>query len=146
MPDGAVLDGIPSALDIPELKDVATERLNQLGWNSIHGLIFFSGARREYVDKALTSYSGSDSFSMANNIATNMVIPLVRSIDTGHIKQILAIARENDQVLSSFELENLLIAIRSSGIMPQEGFDNLLNEYGFQRRLENGQEKIAFVG
>ena len=145
MPDNDVFKGISFAVGIPALKNIVVERFNKLDLEKIYGIISLYGPRAEYVDKVIELYQGAGSFNSANFIGNNLVIPLIPFFNRHNIETIVRTVRENYQVGNSFDIHEVLGAIRASNKISTEEFDNILQQYGIRRNIVEGKEQYDLL-
>ncbi len=63
------------------------------------------------LERAVELYVDSESFAAANHRAQRWLIPFLRDLKERHIVRFLEAAKQNDQILNSFELETVLKAL-----------------------------------
>lgn len=139
MPDNDLVPGMINALDIPELYPIAYERLNKVQSNQLSKLIDtdHQKGRTEFIHLAVQMYINSENFDQANLRSTDLIVPSARYLDREQIEQIIRAARENSQILHSYELRSVFYAIRNSRVISEENLNKLLTSYGFEGETVN---------
>lgn len=82
-----------------------------------------------FIDRAIDFYTQSNSFEFSND----WVIKYYGYIDLftpNNVERIIVAAGKNNFISGSYNFEELMIGMRSSGIIPYEKFDELMNNYG----------------
>jgi hypothetical protein len=139
MPYGDIVPNLHTALRITELKSTACEKLKHISRSQLVELFKLdeNGAfRNEFADEAVVRYEKAGSFHEANSIATEMLIPLAGCITPLQTERIVKTAAVNIEVRDSFELINVLCALRAQGQMSKSDVDALLRNHGLNDFLD----------
>jgi hypothetical protein len=120
---------LPFALTFDPLKAEARARLVQATPDELRSLIS-RAPQPVYADRAVEIYAASGSFNAANYWGTQLIMPLALYLAPSHIERIMVAAAENGEIKGSFELGNVLRAIRDAHRVSTERFDDLLKQHG----------------
>lgn len=135
VPTKALLD-VSIALDCAELRGDALHRIENATEEELSAVVA-KKPREDYVDRALSFYSQSESFDEANKRATSLVLPLVSTMKVEHLKAIIEACGSNDELRHSFRRKQIVDALRQQELMPPADFDQLL----MKNRLHDGAQE-----
>lgn len=122
------LDDLDLILKSVHLKEAATYRTRLISRKEAHNFIFFD-TPREVSDQIIKLYASSNSFEQANNFS-EVVARYAFDYDKTQIQTLLNACSQNDQILESFNIGNVILALRKSETVSKEEFDFLLSEAG----------------
>lgn len=137
MPKELLIDGFPDPLDVPELNGAAVYRINRMDADDISGVLSWNEGRVEFVDRAISLYKESGNYYVANNLAKNILMPLIPYFDNTHIEKLIKSAHDNKQILHSDNLDDVFSGLIKTGKFTQDEFDSMMRRHGIQR-IDNG--------
>ena len=116
------------ALDVPELREDAQQKINNIGTDELIALIE-ERPRSELVQRAISLYGASGSFNSANHKAEKLIKPLVRFFTPPDVELLLQEASANMEVTSSFGFDPILQALQKAEVLPDQEFAALKEKY-----------------
>lgn len=122
---GVVLN---TALNVADLRSKALERLNSISSHTLEALVA-AKPRSEFIEIAIEHYGQSTSYNSANNRANTLILPLIKLMNTEHVVAILS--TENDQVIGSFGLYDVLRTFVEVEIVSRAQIRDLLKKHNF---------------
>lgn len=127
---GQYIDDIDSILDFNHLKDQAEIRLNKITKNELKGMVFFV-MHPKIADRIVNYYLKSGSYAEANSWS-EIIISNASTLNPDQIKKIISNIANNGELVNSFELPNVINALRARKKIPLSEFELLLenNELG----------------
>lgn len=117
-------------VQLPFLVNHANRRISRATRAELNSALFFD-LPVPIGDRYIELYLQSGSFDKANEWARNMV-DFASSFTADQQQRILEGAAENDQITGSFELGSVIDALRRSGVIPEEEFENHLSTNGLE--------------
>ena len=117
------------ALDTPQLKTVAKERISELQYDGLIQVYSQSNGHKELFKPIMALCLGANNKDEAQILADNLLIPLLTLswVKEEHIDSILDTCEKNDQLKYYEIFLKLVLAIQE--IMPQENLTRLLSKY-----------------
>lgn len=127
--------GLNFAFQIVDLETESIYRINLMGLQNFIALSFVQAlinknVRPKIVEKAVNYYIGSDNFAAANDIGSQLIIPLAKYLQPAQIEQIVRACAENGQIRESYQKNAVLHHIRKCEIIPIAEFNELLVRFG----------------
>lgn len=139
MPQDEVVPNLLTALRNGELRSAARAKLKHIMSSRLAQLFELDKDRiflDDFVDASVLHYEQAWSFATANGIGRQLLIPLTEHFNKSHLERIVKAASDNTQVRDSYEMTNVLRALREKGQMSTEDFDELLKEHELEGLLK----------
>lgn len=124
------IDDLDFLLGYLPLQEQARKRLSLVTLNELTSAIFFI-PHKEISDRIIEIYLTSASFDDANICAKEIMLH-AGDFTEHQIRRILTSAKDNAQIIGSYQLGPLIIKLRSKGKLLKEEFEKLLRENELQ--------------
>ena len=122
----AHLDNLHEILEIPALEAQAMRRLNKATHEELKKTLFIV-LPEAVADRFLELYVESANFDHANDLGK--LVPLYASeLTEAQQRKLIVGAGKNGQILNSFEVSKVIAALRKTGKIQEEQFEELLAE------------------
>lgn len=109
---GRFLPPLIRALDVPDLRAVALERVKRMSADELEKAISVI-KRREFVDHALEIYGASRGTKAASVAKRQLLMPLLEEFSGDDIDRLIFMASENSSIRESYAFPNLVSTLRS---------------------------------
>ena len=129
MPENALTQYLPSALDVAPLKQCAENRISYTTSSELFAMVEVS-PRTELVNRALDFFTNSETEAEANSHGSRLIIPLAPYLGLSQVDVIFNSIKSNDAVRTSAILGAVLRCIRDSMITTKDQLQTFLEETG----------------
>lgn len=118
--DAELVLAIHDGLDVPQLENLTSSRIDDLDKKQLEDLIKMN-PRREYAARGVQIYLLSNNYDQANDIAESIILPLVDFLDVAEAQKIAHAARQpKSQIGGGYRFLAVKTRLQTLGIWPLE--------------------------
>lgn len=125
------LEDAPELLRTPFLSEVAASRINRATRGELSKMLYFD-MHEIIADRYVHLYCNSQNFDQANSFGKQIAI-YASDFTAEQQRRLIVEAAQNGQITDSFEFGSVIAALRQSGVIPRDQFEELLGEAELER-------------